>query len=94
MSIQRLSLSNRFNFGEEDTSAMHTIYSRQADYMAADRHAPRRVSLIEIVLRTITKMEERRSSRRALMAMTDDQLKDIGISRADAEREGLRNPWE
>jgi uncharacterized protein YjiS (DUF1127 family) len=26
--------------------------------------------------------------------MTDEQLKDIGISRADAYREGIRPPWE
>jgi uncharacterized protein YjiS (DUF1127 family) len=39
-------------------------------------------------------MLEKRRSRLALMAMTDDQLKDIGLSRADAVREGLRRPWE
>ncbi len=33
---------------------------------------------------------ERRRSRLQLLEMTDDQLKDIGISRADAQREGLR----
>jgi len=39
-------------------------------------------------------MFEKRRSRVALLSLTDDQLKDIGLSRADAEREGLRNPWE
>ena len=34
---------------------------------------------------------ERRRSRLALLEMTEDQLKDIGLSRADAEREGLRS---
>ncbi len=33
----------------------------------------------------------KRRSRFALLEMTDDQLKDIGISRADAQREGLRS---
>ena len=33
-------------------------------------------------------MLERRRSRLALLEMTDEQLKDIGLSRADAERRG------
>ncbi|HWK65553.1 MAG TPA: DUF1127 domain-containing protein [Rhizobiaceae bacterium] len=34
---------------------------------------------------------DKRRSRLALLELTDDQLKDIGISRADAYREGLRS---
>ncbi|MBN9551235.1 MAG: DUF1127 domain-containing protein, partial [Alphaproteobacteria bacterium] len=37
---------------------------------------------------------ERRRGRLALMEMTDEQLKDIGISRCDAHREGIRSIWE
>lgn len=37
---------------------------------------------------------ERRRSRHALLELSDDQLKDIGISRADAYREGLRSFWD
>ncbi|BCG88836.1 hypothetical protein MesoLj113c_49460 [Mesorhizobium sp. 113-3-9] len=37
---------------------------------------------------------ERRRTRLALLEMTDDQLKDIGISRCDAHREGIRRFWE
>lgn len=37
---------------------------------------------------------ERRRSRLVLLEMTDDQLKDIGISRCDAHREGLRPFWD
>ncbi|MDQ0326825.1 uncharacterized protein YjiS (DUF1127 family) [Rhodopseudomonas julia] len=37
---------------------------------------------------------QRRRTRRALLSLTDDQLKDIGVSRADAYREGLRRPWD
>lgn len=36
---------------------------------------------------------ERRKSRRSLLEMTDAQLKDIGISRADAYREGNKAMW-
>jgi len=34
---------------------------------------------------------ERRRSRRALLELTDEQLADIGISRSDAYREGIRS---
>ncbi|UDL91081.1 DUF1127 domain-containing protein [Mesorhizobium sp. PAMC28654] len=37
---------------------------------------------------------ERRRGRLALLEMTDDQLKDIGISRCDAHREGIRSLWD
>lgn len=36
---------------------------------------------------------DRRRSRRALLALTDAQLKDVGISRADAEKEARRSWW-
>ncbi|KRB31558.1 MULTISPECIES: DUF1127 domain-containing protein [Mesorhizobium] len=44
--------------------------------------------------RWIDHLLERRRSRLALLEMTDDQLKDIGISRCDAHREGIRRFWE
>jgi uncharacterized protein YjiS (DUF1127 family) len=37
---------------------------------------------------------ERRRSRRLLLEMTDEQLRDIGISRADAYHEGRRPFWD
>lgn len=36
---------------------------------------------------------EKRRSRRFLMELTDAQLKDIGLSRADAFREARRSHW-
>lgn len=45
------------------------------------------------VLSWIDTQLERRKSRRSLLEMTDEQLKDIGISRADAYREGNRAMW-
>jgi uncharacterized protein YjiS (DUF1127 family) len=41
----------------------------------------------------IDRLIERRRSRLALLEMNDSQLKDIGISRCDAYREGLRPFW-
>ncbi|MBZ8134698.1 DUF1127 domain-containing protein [Afifella sp. IM 167] len=49
---------------------------------------------LQAVLVRIEKMAERRRTRRALMALSDSQLKDIGISRADAYREGIRPFWD
>jgi len=37
---------------------------------------------------------EKRRSRLALLELNDDQLKDVGISWADAYREGLRSFWD
>jgi uncharacterized protein YjiS (DUF1127 family) len=46
------------------------------------------------LLAWVERVAERRRSRLALLEMTDAQLKDIGLSRADAYREGMRRPWE
>lgn len=45
-------------------------------------------------VRRIENAFERRRQRRDLMALTDDQLKDIGISRSMANREASRPFWE
>lgn len=37
---------------------------------------------------------ERRRGRLALLEMTDEQLRDIGVSRDDAHREGIRRFWD
>jgi uncharacterized protein YjiS (DUF1127 family) len=51
-----------------------------------------------LVLVSLTKyigsLLERRRSRLALLEMSDEQLKDIGISRCDAHSEGIRPFWD
>jgi uncharacterized protein YjiS (DUF1127 family) len=54
----------------------------------------RLVFVVRSVAKQIDRMLQRRRGRLALMEMTDDQLKDIGISRCDAYREGIRAFWE
>ncbi|RWN58796.1 DUF1127 domain-containing protein [Mesorhizobium sp.] len=54
------------------------------------RRLVRRVSSLA---NRIGRLLDRRRSRLVLLEMTDDQLRDIGISRADAHREGLRPFW-
>jgi uncharacterized protein YjiS (DUF1127 family) len=39
-------------------------------------------------------MAEKHRSRRLLLELTDDQLRDIGISRLDARDEALRPFWD
>ncbi|MBW8909341.1 MAG: DUF1127 domain-containing protein [Mesorhizobium sp.] len=46
------------------------------------------------IARQLDRMLERRRGRLALLEMTDEQLKDIGVSRCDAHREGIRSFWE
>ena len=52
------------------------------------------VRMVKSLGRWIDGLLERRRSRLALLDMADDQLKDIGISRCDAHREGIRPFWE
>ncbi len=54
----------------------------------------RLVVVLHSIVMQIERMLERRRGRLALMEMTDDQLKDIGISRCDAHREGIKAFWE
>ncbi|RWB16739.1 MULTISPECIES: DUF1127 domain-containing protein [Mesorhizobium] len=50
--------------------------------------------VLRSVARQIGRMLERRRGRLALLEMTDEQLKDIGVSRCDAHREGIRPFWD
>jgi uncharacterized protein YjiS (DUF1127 family) len=52
------------------------------------------VHMVRSFAKWIDGLLERRRSRLALLEMTDDQLRDIGISRCDAHREGLRSFWD
>lgn len=66
----------------------------QADRLHRRGFANRLVVVLRSVVMQIERMLERRRGRLALMEMTDDQLKDIGISRCDAHREGIKAFWE
>jgi uncharacterized protein YjiS (DUF1127 family) len=49
--------------------------------------------LAEIGVMRLLRWQEVARQRRALLALSDAMLKDIGISRADAEREARRPFW-
>jgi uncharacterized protein YjiS (DUF1127 family) len=51
-------------------------------------------SSITAVLAWLELQLEKRRSRRALLEMSDEQLKDIGLSRSDAFGEAQRRFWE
>ncbi|MEI9410187.1 DUF1127 domain-containing protein [Mesorhizobium salmacidum] len=56
--------------------------------------AGRLVQVVRSLANWIDHLLERLRGRLALLEMTDDQLKDIGISRCDAHREGIKPLWE
>ncbi|ESY96860.1 DUF1127 domain-containing protein [Mesorhizobium sp. LNHC209A00] len=56
--------------------------------------AGRVVQVVSTLAKWIDHLLERQRGRLALLEMTDDQLKDIGISRCDAHREGIKPLWE
>jgi len=56
--------------------------------------AAKAIAAFNTIVDAVCVMLERRRSRLFLLGLNDDQLKDIGLSRADAEREGLRKPWQ
>lgn len=57
-------------------------------------HAAWLAQLVSAILLRLDAMLEKRRSRLALLELNDDQLKDIGISRADACREAARPFWD
>lgn len=55
---------------------------------------PRGGLSVNAVIAWVEHKLERRRSRLALMEMTDDMLKDIGVSRSEAYREANRPFWQ
>ncbi len=47
-----------------------------------------------LVIGMFDRIAERHRSRVALLEINDEQLKDIGLTRADAWREGVRPFWD
>ncbi|MEQ1952545.1 DUF1127 domain-containing protein [Mesorhizobium yinganensis] len=72
-------------------STMKTLSQTSAPTAGFGTHVLR---IIGAAAESLSAMLERRRGRLALLEMTDDQLKDIGLSRADADYEGLRRPWQ
>lgn len=69
-------------------------FGAQAEPLAYRGFVGRLVIVLRSIARQIGHMLERRRGRLALLEMTDEQLKDIGVSRCDAHREGIRAFWE
>ncbi|MFN3546312.1 MAG: DUF1127 domain-containing protein [Mesorhizobium sp.] len=51
------------------------------------------VSISDLVIR-LGRFADRRRQRRDLLDLTDDQLRDIGLTRAQARREAARPFWD
>ncbi|RVD59388.1 DUF1127 domain-containing protein [Mesorhizobium sp. M2D.F.Ca.ET.185.01.1.1] len=69
-------------------------FGAQADLLIQRGFVGRVLVVLRSLARQINRMLDRRRGRLALLEMTDEQLKDIGISRCDAHREGIRAFWE
>jgi uncharacterized protein YjiS (DUF1127 family) len=75
---------------------MSTIRTISSDLNPIEpaRAANRLVAFLSAVALLAQAMAERSRSRRALSALNDDELKDIGLSRSDAYRETRRPFWD
>ena len=75
-------------------STIETIY-RTAEGHGPEIGAPKRTAKGSLgsALTWLGALFERRRSRLALLEMSDEQLKDIGVSRADAYREAHLPMW-
>ncbi|TPL01339.1 MULTISPECIES: DUF1127 domain-containing protein [unclassified Mesorhizobium] len=69
-------------------------FGAQAGPLAHRGFVGRLAVVLGSIARQIDRLLERRRGRLALLEMTDEQLKDIGVSRCDAHREGIRAFWE
>ncbi len=77
-------------------STMHTVRSGRP-LLARDQSMSPPASLFSSLGAVLAWLEdklERRRGRRALLEMPDGQLKDIGLSRADAFNEARRRFWD
>lgn len=80
-------------------AAIDTIRHKRAELRGVrpsgrQGYVRRMVRMVRSLANRIGCLLDRRRSRLALLEMTDDQLKDIGISRCEAHREGLRRFWD
>lgn len=73
-------------------STIETIRSAHGTYGRKSTPTPR--GLVALLVAWGNHMRLRRKTRLALFDMTDEQLKDIGISRSEAYREASRPFWE
>lgn len=76
---------------------IHTITRKQVTYHHRFDRTARGSDWSEVLIAAFTwaaQASERWRSRRALQDLSDEQLKDIGISRADAYREFRRPFWD
>ncbi|AEH86396.1 DUF1127 domain-containing protein [Mesorhizobium opportunistum] len=79
----------------------HSIAQRLAGHVPARATTLRTTTMLQslharchVAARWVGRQMEKRRSRLALLEMTDEQLKDIGLSRGDAYCEFSRRLWD
>lgn len=76
------------------TSTIETPTSAAARALARlERRLPSPAAVLQAVWRTLLCWQRRANDRRRLAEMGDDLLKDIGISRVDAQAEARKPFW-
>lgn len=74
-------------------TTIRTIYPRKRRYLGPLALRRLYFSAVSMFQRWAWQMEKRRS-RVALLALSDEQLKDVALSRSDAYREINRRLWD
>jgi uncharacterized protein YjiS (DUF1127 family) len=74
--------AHRVPFGRTDTPSRSSA--------AAQRRWP---EWLYSIIRIWRRIQERSRQRRALLELDDHMLRDVGVSRLEAEREGRRSFW-
>ena len=76
------------------SSYLRPVILDRATTGPADRPAERLRAALSWVILTLLRWQELARQRRALGAMSDHMLKDLGLTRADALREAGRPFWD
>jgi uncharacterized protein YjiS (DUF1127 family) len=71
-----------------------TTQTRSLNLPLSGTRASGRVSLLSTVFQWLYAAYERQRQRQALLKLDDRMLSDIGVSRADVEREGSKPFWK
>ena len=76
----------------EQATGIHTVPSK-GTRIASLALARRLRHALGRMVDTLLLWQERRGQRRALATLSDEILKDIGVTRLEAERESIKRPW-
>ena len=74
--------------------SLPVLWERIDESSAAEGATVRIVDIVTALLSHLAAWQQRSSTRRHLAGMSDDMLKDVGLSRADAHQESRKPFWK